>query len=75
MRYDVRVIGGHHDETGIEACGQTLSSHDDYAVAKQAAGKAAYDFHYGVAVVDTEAQRIDWGSEWTDYSGNYIEAS
>jgi hypothetical protein len=72
-RYYVAPIDGNeHAGYTPAALGSSLSEHDDYALAKGAACGAAYDHHYGTAVVDRVDEWIDWGDEWTNFAGEDI---
>lgn len=72
-RYEVRYISGDTGAEGKAALSQIIAEDDDYATAKSWAQDMAYDFHYGTAVVDSEDQWIDWGSDFTNFDGDDIE--
>lgn len=69
-RYHVRVINAGAAPT-IEflPAARRVITGDDLAEVKRAASDIAGNWYYGVAIVDTEDETIDWGDEVTDYVG------
>lgn len=67
-RYHVRII---ESGVGIDSLTQTLATTHDAGEAKRYAESVAGNWAWGVAIVDTEAETIDWGDEVSDYAGTH----
>ena len=68
-RYRVHVIAN-VDDDGIAGLGKLVYAGDRYATVKDVAVDVAGEYFYGVAIVDTDEETIDWGDRMTDYAGN-----
>ena len=53
-------------ESGI---GETIRRFKSYPRAKAYAEDVAYDFAYGVVILDTVRDLVDWGDGWTRMDG------
>jgi hypothetical protein len=70
-RYHVHGIPG-GNITARSVLGDRIITGNDLAEIKTAASDIAGEWYYGVAIVDTDDETIDWGDEITDYTGNPV---
>lgn len=72
MRYEIYAIeggmGDTYDEVTCQGNASPVHSSEE-ELGYEDLSEIAHSYHYGVVVIDTEEQTMDWGSEITDYDG------